>query len=240
MRIGLWGYGKMGHEIEQQALLRGHEIVWRLDEQNISEFSDNDLKTADVGIEFTAPHAVVSNIMRAMKINLPLVVGTTGWYAHLEEIRKACISGNHSLLYGTNFSVGVNILFAVNTYLARIMNRYPQYEPVITEIHHTQKLDAPSGTAITLAESLIHENDRKSYWVNQPAVEASQLGIISIREDAVPGTHHVVYESEVDKLELIHTAYNRKGFALGAVIAAEWLYNKKGFYSVQDVFSFNH
>ncbi len=240
MRIGIWGYGKMGHEIEQQALLRGHDIVWRLDEKNVFEFSDEELKIADVAIEFTAPHAAVDNMMRAMKINLPMVVGTTGWYNHLDEIKKICISGNHSLLYGSNFSIGVNILFAVNTYLARIMNRYPQYEPVITEIHHTQKLDSPSGTAITLAESIIQENDRKSYWVNHAAVETGQLGIISKRENEVPGTHQIMYESEVDKIELIHTAYNRKGFALGAVLAAEWLIHKKGFFSVQDMFNFTH
>ncbi|MCX7744609.1 MAG: 4-hydroxy-tetrahydrodipicolinate reductase [Flavobacteriales bacterium] len=239
MRIGLWGYGKMGHEIEKQALQRGHEIIWKLDEQNVSSFSDEDLKSADVAIEFTAPHAAVHNILRAFKINLPIVVGTTGWYAHLNEIKKQCEEGNHSLIYGSNFSVGVNILFAVNTYLARIMNRYPQYNPQITEIHHTQKLDAPSGTAITLAEAIIQANDQKAYWVNHVAVEPEQLGIISVREDAVPGTHHVTYESPIDKIELIHTAYNRQGFALGAVMAAEWLLGKKGFFEVKQMFHFS-
>lgn len=238
MRIGIWGYGKMGREIEQQALLRGHEIVWRLDEQNVSDFSDDDLKTADVAIEFTMPHAAVNNMMRAININLPMVVGTTGWYHHLEEIKKTCVSKNASLLYGSNFSIGVNILFAVNSYLARIMNHHPQYTPSITEIHHTQKLDAPSGTAITLAESIIHEHERVSYWVNHAAVESSQLGIISIREDDVLGTHQVIYDSDVDKLELIHTAKNRKGFALGAVLAAEWLLGRKGFFEVREMFQF--
>lgn len=238
MRIGIWGYGKMGREIEQQALQRGHEIVWRLDELNVSDFSDDDLKAADIAIEFTTPHAAVENMMRAMKINLPLVVGTTGWYSHLEEVRKTCVSQNACLLYGSNFSIGVNILFAVNSYLARIIKHYSQYIPSITEIHHTQKLDAPSGTAISLAESIIREHERISYWVNHAAVESSQLGIISIREDDVPGIHQVVYDSDVDKIELIHTAKNRKGFALGAVLAAEWLLGRKGFFEVKEMFQF--
>lgn len=239
MRIGLWGYGKMGREIEKQALQRGHEIVWKLDEHNVSSIADEELKSADVAIEFTAPHAAVDNILRAFKLNLPMVVGTTGWYAHLDEIKKQCEAGNHSLIYGSNFSVGVNILFAINSYLARIMNQYPQYDPQITEIHHTQKLDAPSGTAITLAESIIRENDRKAYWVNHQAVEPEQLGIISLRKDAIPGTHHVTYESAIDKIELIHTAFNRQGFALGAVMAAEWLQGKQGFFDVKQMFQFS-
>lgn len=246
MKIALLGYGKMGRIIEQFALDRGHEIVLKIDENNIDERTVDNLQQADVAIDFSTPGSVLSNIKTCFDAGLPLVVGTTGWYDKIDEIKEECETSNNALLYASNFSVGVNIFFFVNEVLAKIMNRYPQYDVLVEEIHHTQKLDSPSGTAITIAEGILEGLDRKGTWVNELVGDGQdvipkpeQLLIESHRIEDVPGTHTVVYSSEVDDIEFKHKAHGRAGFALGAVLAAEWLQNRKGFYSVKDMFDFN-
>lgn len=245
MKIALLGYGKMGQIIERFAAERGHEIVLKIGLDNISDLTTENLKKADTAIDFSAPDAVIGNIYECFEAGIPVVVGTTGWYGKLQEVKNDCLNGNNSLLYGSNFSIGVNLFFHLNKVLAKLMNKYPAYEVQVEEIHHTQKLDAPSGTAMTIAEGIIEELDRKSEWVNEvvgtpipDVVKADQLLIESHRIENVPGTHTVVYSSEVDEIEIKHTAHSRAGFALGAVIAAEWLRNKNGFYNVADVFNF--
>lgn len=246
MKIALLGYGKMGRIIEQFALDRGHQVVLKIDENNIDQKTIENLQEADVAIDFSTPHSVLSNIESCFDAGLPLVVGTTGWYDKIDEIKAECEAGNNSLLYASNFSVGVNVFFFVNEVLAKIMNRYPQYDVLVEEIHHTQKLDSPSGTAITIAEGILEGLDRKGAWVNELVGDGEevipkpeQLLIESHRIEDVPGTHTVVYSSEVDDIEFKHKAHGRAGFALGAVLAAEWLQNRKGFYSVKDMFDFN-
>lgn len=245
MNIALLGYGKMGQIIERFATERGHTIVLKIGIENIEDFTIANLKKADVAIDFSTPDAAVSNIYKCFEANVPVVVGTTGWYGDLQKIKNDCLKSNNTLLYGSNFSVGVNLFFYLNKVLAKLMNNYPAYEVQVEEIHHTQKLDAPSGTAMTIAEDIIDSLDRKNEWVNEvvgtavpDAFKAEQLLIESHRIENVPGTHTVVYSSEVDDIEIKHTAHNRAGFALGAVIAAEWLEKKQGFYSVADVFDF--
>jgi len=246
MKIALLGYGKMGQIIERFALERGHEIVLKINIDNLHDFTTANLAKADVAIDFSAPDAAVDNIYKCFDAGLPVVVGTTGWYGNLQEIKNECLSSNNTLLYGSNFSVGVNLFFHLNKVLAKLMNNYPAYEVQVEEIHHTQKLDAPSGTAMTIAEEIIVELDRKSEWLNEvvgtpitAVIKNEQLLIESHRIENVPGTHTVVYSSEVDEIEIKHTAHSRAGFALGAVIAAEWLQNKQGFYNIADVFNFN-
>lgn len=246
MKIALLGYGKMGRIIEQFALDRGHEIVLKIDENNVDQKTSENLRLADVAIDFSTPHSVISNIESCFEAGLPLVVGTTGWYDRIPEIKNKCEESNNSLLYASNFSVGVNVFFFVNEVLAKIMNRYPQYDVLVEEIHHTQKLDSPSGTAITIAEGVLDGLERKKEWVNElvgngeeVVTKPDQLLIESHRIEDVPGTHTVVYSSEVDDIEFKHKAHGRAGFALGAVLAAEWLQGKKGFYSVKDMFDFN-
>lgn len=246
MKIALLGYGKMGRIIEQFALDRGHEIVLKIDENNLNQNTVDNLRSADVAIDFSTPHSVLANIQNCFDAGLPLVVGTTGWYDKIEEIKAQCEASNNSLLYASNFSVGVNVFFFVNEVLAKIMNRYPQYDVLVEEIHHTQKLDSPSGTAITIAEGILEGLERKKDWVNELVGEGEevitkpeQLLIESHRIEDVPGTHTVVYSSEVDDIEFKHKAHGRAGFALGAVLAAEWIEGKKGFYSVKDMFDFN-
>jgi 4-hydroxy-tetrahydrodipicolinate reductase len=245
MKIALLGYGKMGQIIERFALERGHEVVLKISIDNVEEFTTDNLKKADVAIDFSAPAVAVTNIYKCFEANLPVVVGTTGWYGQLQEIKNACLNSNNSLLYGSNFSVGVNIFFHLNKVLAKLMNNYPAYDVQVEEIHHTQKLDSPSGTAMTIAEDIIENVARKAEWLNEEVGKASdaiikneQLLIESHRIENVPGTHTVVYGSEIDDIEIKHTAHNRAGFALGAVIAAEWLENKQGFYNITDVFNF--
>ena len=246
MKIALLGYGKMGRIIEQFALDRGHEIVLKIDENSLDLKTTENLQTADVAIDFSTPHSVLGNIESCFAAGLPVVVGTTGWYDKIPEIKAECEQSNNSLLYASNFSVGVNVFFFVNQVLAKIMNRYPQYDVLVEEIHHTQKLDSPSGTAITIAEGILDGLERKNAWVNELVGETEevvtrpeQLLIESHRIEDVPGTHTVVYSSEVDDIEFKHKAHGRAGFALGAVLAAEWLQGKKGFYSVKDMFDFN-
>ncbi len=245
MRIALLGYGKMGQIIERFATDRGHEIVLKIGIENLEEFTVDNLKKADVAIDFSAPAAAVDNIYKCFEAKLPVVVGTTGWYGELQKIKNDCEASNNTLLYGSNFSIGVNIFFHLNKVLAKLMNNYPAYDVQVEEIHHTQKLDAPSGTAMTIAEGIIEQLDSKSEWVNElegtpiaDKLKNDQLLIESLRIENVPGTHTVVYSSEVDDIEIKHTAHSRAGFALGAVVAAEWLQSKRGFYSIADIFNF--
>lgn len=242
------GYGKMGKIIEKIATDRKHEIVLKIDENNQHELTPENLRLADVAIEFSTPGTVLGNITHCFKAGIPVVVGTTGWHDKLQEVKQQCGQTGGSLIYATNFSVGVNIFFHVSKLLAKLMNNYPYYDVQVEEIHHTQKLDSPSGTAITIAEGIIEHIDAKKGWTNvltadgaetaDDHVTADQLLIESFRIDSVPGTHTVIYDSEVDMIEFKHTAHNRNGFALGAVLAAEWIQGKKGFYSAGDMFSF--
>lgn len=234
MKIILLGYGKMGKEIEKIALNKKHEIVLKVDEHNAKTITKEDLKKGDVAIEFSTPHTVLNNINLCFDANLPVVVGTTGWYDHFEEIKKKCIAQNQSLFHATNFSVGVNLFFKVNKYLAEIMNNYPEYEVSMEEIHHIHKLDKPSGTAITLATQVIEKIKRKNKWsIDNKA--ADTLFIKDVREGEVPGTHIIKYNSPIDDIEIMHKAHNRTGFASGAVLAAEFLHNKKGIYTMDDL-----
>jgi 4-hydroxy-tetrahydrodipicolinate reductase len=249
MKIALFGYGKMGKIIEKIAIGRQHEIVLKIDRDNLHEATPENLQQADVIIEFTTPASAMGNINRCFDAGVPVVVGTTGWYEQLDEVKEKCLAGNKTLMYGSNYSVGVNIFFHVNKVLAGIMNKYPYYDVQVEEIHHTQKLDSPSGTAITIAEGILDNLNSKTDWKNvlvsdtgvaeDDLLPEDQLLIESHRIENVPGTHTVMYDSEVDSIEFKHTAHNRNGFALGAVLAAEWLKDKKGFYPVTDMFTFN-
>ncbi|WP_367864410.1 4-hydroxy-tetrahydrodipicolinate reductase [Pedobacter sp. WC2423] len=244
MNIALIGYGKMGQIIERFAIERGHEVVLKIGTDQLADLTVSNLRKADVAIDFSTPDAAINNIYTCFDANVPIVVGTTGWYGQLQEIKDECLRRNNTLLYGSNFSIGVNLFFHINEVLAKVMNNYPVYEVQVEEIHHTQKLDSPSGTAMTLAEGIIENMDRKSEWVNEldgnPAIEVlkqEQVLIASQRIENIPGTHTVIYSSEVDEIELKHTAHSRAGFALGAVVAAEWLQNKQGFYNISDIFN---
>jgi len=249
MKIALLGYGKMGKIIEKIATDRKHEIVLKIDETNLHELTAGNLQKADVAIEFTMPASVRHNIAACLDAGTPIVVGTTGWYNDMPEIKQECEDKNGTLLWASNFSIGVNVFFHVNKVLAKLMNNYPYYDVQVEEIHHTQKLDAPSGTGITIAEGIIENLDAKKNWVNVLVTDdnndaagnlkSDELLIESLRIDSVPGTHTVIYDSEVDTIEFKHTAHNRNGFALGAVLAAEWVQDKKGFYSVEDMFNFS-
>lgn len=245
MKVALLGYGKMGQIIERFALERGHEVVLKINADNLDDLNKANLFKADVAIDFSAPDAAISNIYACFEANLPIVVGTTGWYGQLQEVKDQCLSSNNTLLYGSNFSIGVNIFFHVNKVLAKLMSNFPAYDVQVEEIHHTQKLDSPSGTAMTIAEGIIEELDGKTEWVNElvgspfeDVIKKEQVLIESHRIENVPGTHTVVYSSEVDDIELKHTAHSRAGFALGAIVAAEWLQNKQGFYNIADIFNF--
>lgn len=246
MKIVLLGYGKMGQLIEKYALKRGHEVVLVVDANNRESIKIEDVAAADVAIDFSTPDAALENISLCFEANLPIVVGTTGWYDHLQEVKETCLEANQSLLYGSNFSIGVNIFFHVNKMLAKAISPYKQYDVQVEEIHHIHKLDAPSGTAITIAEGIIENNNSKDSWVNELVdgnksivPKNNELLIESLRIEEVPGTHTVLYSSEVDQIEFKHTAHSRDGFALGAVVAAEWLQHKKGFYQVTEMFDFN-
>ena len=246
MKIALLGYGKMGKAIEQIAIDRGHQILLRVDAESYENLTIYNLKKVDLAIDFSTPASVLNNIKLCFEAEIPLVVGTTGWYDHLNEIKNTCETGKKSFLYASNFSIGVNIFFHINKMLAAVMNRYSQYEVQIEEIHHTQKLDSPSGTAITMASDIVRCLDRKSEWINELignekalTAKPEQLLIESHRIEDVPGTHTVIYSSEVDEIEIKHTAHSRTGFALGAVLASEWLYGRKGFYNITSMFDFS-
>lgn len=238
MKIALIGYGKMGKTIERIARERGHEIVSIIDIDNRDDFGSDAFKSADVAIEFTAPQVVMANFVEAFKAGVPIVSGTTGWTEHLEEVQAIVRKNNYTLFWSSNFSLGVNIFMAVNKYLAKIMNQFPEYDVEMTEVHHTQKLDAPSGTAITLAEGILDNLDRKTKWVKETENKADELAIKSIREGQVPGIHTIRYESAVDSIEITHDAKSREGFALGAVVAAEFTAGKKGFLGMNDLLKF--
>ena len=230
MKIALLGYGRMGKAIEKIAENRGHQIVARWDEN-----SQNDpLSEADVAINFSVPSAAVSNIQAAFGYQVPVVCGTTGWLDEYETITQQAQAENCGFLYASNFSVGVNLFFALNQHLAKLMAPYPEYQASLEEIHHVHKLDAPSGTAITLAEGILKNDPRYSEW-SLTAQQEHQLPIDALREPDVPGTHTVSYQSPIDTLEIRHEAHSREGFALGAVIAAEWLAGKSGIFSMNDV-----
>ncbi len=238
MKIALIGYGKMGKEIEKIAVSRGHEIVSKIDINSSDSFDDAGFKSADVAIEFTGPSAAFDNYMKCFENNIPVVSGTTGWLDRLDTVKKMCEEEGQTFFYASNFSIGVNIFFEVNRHLARIMNQMPDYDVSMEEVHHTQKLDAPSGTAITLAEDIIKNIDRKTKWVNEEAKSGEELSIISKREGMVPGIHTVKYDSEVDEIVIHHSAKSRKGFALGAVLAAEYAKDHKGFLGMKDLLKF--
>jgi 4-hydroxy-tetrahydrodipicolinate reductase len=235
MRIALIGYGKMGHMIEEVATQRGHEIVLKIDVNNQHDFNKENISKANVAIEFTGPDSAFNNVMKCLQFGIPTVSGSTGWNDKLEQAKLYCKENNGSFLQTSNFSVGVNIFFEVNKLLAKLMASQPEYDVTMKEIHHTAKKDAPSGTAVTLAEQVLASLPRKKNWVNQPANNKEQLSVISERIDPAPGTHYVKYSSEVDDIEIIHTAHSRKGFALGAVLAAEYISDKKGIFSMKDV-----
>lgn len=235
MKIALIGYGKMGHMIEEISLQRGHEIVLKIDINNQQDFNKENVSKADVAIEFTGPESAFNNVMKCLQFGVPTVSGSTGWNNKIEEAKAYCKENNGSFLQTSNFSIGVNIFFEVNKMLAKLMASQPEYDVTMREIHHTAKKDAPSGTAVTLAEQILTNLPRKKNWINEPAKNQEQLAIISERIDPAPGTHYVKYSSEVDDIEIIHTAHSRKGFALGAVLAAEHISDKKGIFSMKDV-----
>jgi 4-hydroxy-tetrahydrodipicolinate reductase len=237
MKIALIGYGKMGKAIEGIAVNRGHEIVLKIDEYNLSAFNKKNIGTANVAIEFTGPHSAYENVKKALEFDVPLVCGSTGWLEKLDEMEKLCVERNGSFIYASNFSVGVNIFFEVNKRLATLMAPQKDYEVQVTEIHHTQKKDAPSGTAITIAEQILENLKRKKTWVNRISDNTEEIEIISERIDPAPGIHKVKYSSAVDDIEIVHTAHSRQGFALGAVLAAEFINGKKGIFSMKDVLS---
>ena len=251
MKIALIGYGKMGKEIERIARSRGHEIVCIIDIDNQEDFRSEAFRSVDVAIEFTNPKAAYSNYIKAFEAGVKLVSGSTGWLEeHGEEVRRLCTEGGRTLFWSSNFSLGVTIFSAVNKYLAKIMNQFPGYDVSMSETHHIHKLDAPSGTAITLAEGILENLDRKSCWVKgtlrapdgtvtgTTACAADELPVSSIREGEVPGIHSIRYDSEADSITITHDAKNRSGFALGAVLAAEYTATHEGFLGMNDLFPF--
>ena len=225
----------MGKAIEEIALKAGHEIVLKISSDNMAELTARNLQQADVAIEFTNPHNAVNNLKKCLEAGVPVVCGSTGWLEHWEEIKNYCEEKKGALLYASNFSIGVNILFELNRHLARIMSPHNEYSVSIEETHHTEKKDAPSGTAITLAEGILQEIPLIENWVAGPAKNNLQLGILSHRIDPAPGTHLIRYESDIDSIEIKHTAHNRSGFAQGAVAAAIFLKDKQGIFTMKDV-----
>lgn len=251
MKIALIGYGKMGRMIEQIAVERGHEIVSIIDIDNREDFDSDAFKSADVAIEFTTPHTAYDNFLRAFAHRVKVVSGSTGWIPeHGDEVKRLCNEEGQTLFWSSNFSLGVAIFSALNKYLAKIMNRFPEYDVKIEEVHHVHKLDAPSGTAITLAEGILENLDRKTGWVKgaflapdgtQTGTDAcaqNELPVDSIRRDEVPGIHSVIYDSEADKITITHDAHSRRGFALGAVLAAEYTVSHQGLLTMEDLFQF--
>jgi 4-hydroxy-tetrahydrodipicolinate reductase len=235
MKIALIGYGKMGKAIEEIAVNRAHEIVLRVGIENLEDNTIENIIKADLAIEFTGPESAFDNIKRCADAGVPVVCGSTGWLKDLSSAEEYIKEKNTAFLYASNFSVGVNIFFAVNEKLAELMSRQDNYNVELTEIHHTEKKDAPSGTAITLAEQVLQRFPSKTRWVNKAAQTKEELAIISERTDPAPGTHRVRYFSGIDDIEIIHTAHNRRGFATGAVLAAEFLKDKKGIFTMKDV-----
>ncbi len=235
LKIALIGYGKMGKAIEAIAIQRGHTVVLKIDINTTDQFAKDNLKQCDVAIEFTSPHSAVKNISTCLQAGIPVISGSTGWLEQWNKVKEECINKDGAMVYASNFSVGVNIFFEVNKKLAQLMNPHQEYAVSMLEIHHTEKKDAPSGTAITLAEQVFNNLERKTNWVNEPSNDPGALVITSERTDPAPGTHKVLYSSAIDDIEIIHTAHNREGFATGAVLAAEFIQHKKGIFSMKDV-----
>ena len=235
MKIALIGYGKMGKAIESIALNKGHEFVLKIDIQNNNDFTEAALQKADVAIEFTGPHSAYENIKKCIAWGVPVVSGSTGWLDKWNEVKDLCEVNNGTLIYSSNYSIGVNLFFELNKQLAQLMQPYNSYDVSMTEVHHTEKKDAPSGTAISLAEQILTNLGRKNKWVNAPSENSNELVIQSERIDPAPGTHMVKYSSEIDDIEIIHTAHTRIGFASGAVLAAEFAFEKKGIFTMKDV-----
>ena len=231
MKIALLGYGKMGKVIERVALERGHEIVLR---KGGNDAFDG-LEKADVAIEFSIPDAAVTNISTCFNNNIPVISGTTGWLENYHDIARLCEEKEGAFIYGSNFSLGVNIFFELNAHLAKMMSKLSQYKVSMEEIHHTQKLDAPSGTAITLAEQILENIQRKKHWAKESTDSSDEFPIVAHRIDNIPGTHKITYHSAIDNIEITHTAHNRQGFALGAVLAAEFISGKQGIFTMKDV-----
>lgn len=234
MKIALFGYGKMGKVIDKIAKKRGHKIIYRIDENSINY----DLKKVDVAIDFSTPKAAFSNINMALENSIPIISGTTGWLDNYNKAVKLCNEKNGAFLYASNFSLGVNIFFEINRQLAKIMSNHPEYVIKMKEIHHIEKIDAPSGTAITLAESIIKETDYQKWSLNKDFKE-NEISIEAQRLSDKTGTHEVIYKSDIDEIKIKHAAVNREGFGIGAVIAAEWLIGKKGVFSMKDVLNIN-
>ncbi len=235
MKIALIGYGKMGKAIEAVALQKGHQVVMKIDVSNAAEFTQANADNADVAIEFTGPHSAVQNILKCIEYGLPVVSGSTGWLSEWSTIETACKEKNGTLVYSSNYSIGVNLFFEINKQLAKLMDPYPDYNVSMTEIHHTEKKDAPSGTAISLAEQILENLGRKHKWTNDTASNPNEISIRSERIDPAPGTHTVCYSSAIDTIEITHTAHTRQGFAAGAVMAAEFAANRKGVFKMKDV-----
>jgi len=235
MKIAIIGYGKMGKAIEEIALSKGHEIVLKIDAYNTSDFTKENLQKADVAIEFTGPHTAFENITKCIQWAVPVISGSTGWLDNFEKAKKLCDEKKGCLIYASNFSIGVNLFFEINEKVAALMESYENYDVAMTETHHTEKKDAPSGTAISLAEQILAEIGRKNKWVNEASSQASDLVIKSERIDPAPGTHSVTYQSPIDSIEITHTAHTRKGFASGAVLAAEFANQKMGIFTMKDV-----
>jgi dihydrodipicolinate reductase len=234
MKIGLFGYGKMGRAIEALAQQQGAEVVWRANRENAGSLSDADLRMADAVIEFSSPEAAFENVMRCLRAGVPVVSGTTGWLEQMPAAEQYCRENNGALLWASNFSVGVNLFFALNRKLAELMAKWPEYGASVTETHHIHKKDAPSGTAITLANDLLASSGRYGEWALGSAPPGS-LPIKAVRENEVPGTHLVRWQSAVDEISIEHRAHNRDGFALGALLAARWIVGKKGVFGMGDV-----
>ena len=236
MKVAIIGYGKMGHEIEQVLLSRGHSVALIIDQDNAHDLCAEKLAGVDVAIEFTTPTTAYLNVRTCIECGTPVVSGTTGWHDKLEELQALCREKNSTMIWSSNYSLGVNITFRLNRYLAELMNRFDAYNVAIEEIHHTQKKDAPSGTAISLANDILERVERKQRWLNEPTEEADAIAITSLREGTVPGTHTVTYLSEDDKIEIKHTLFSRRALALGAVVAAEFVATRKGVFTIDDLF----
>ena len=235
MKVAIIGYGKMGKTIEQILLDRGHTVHLKINQDNHEDLTVSNLKSCDVAIEFTQPSSAIENYFVCFNAQVPVISGTTGWLHDLEKVKAQLQVDNATMFYAPNFSIGVNIFFKINALLAKIMNGQAAYNVEMEEIHHTEKLDSPSGTAIRTAEIILQNLDSKNAWVENVKSDESELLIKVKREDKVPGTHKVDYLSEEDKISISHTAFSRKGFALGAVLAAEWVYQKKGYYTMDDM-----
>ncbi|MCR5394873.1 MAG: 4-hydroxy-tetrahydrodipicolinate reductase [Bacteroidales bacterium] len=262
MKIALIGYGKMGHIIEEIALSRGHQVVCTIDVNNLNDFESEAFRSADVAIEFTTPKTCLGNVAKCLAAKVPVVVGSTGWYDQLEQVKADVAKADGSLFWASNFSIGVNVFVAMQKYIAKIMNSYPQYDVAMQETHHIHKLDSPSGTAITIAEAITDNLERKQNWKETACIwqhedgqtdvarnaevgtqfqahNDSELEVVAFRRGEVPGIHTVVYDSDVDTITMTHSAKSRRGFALGAVIAAEWMGDgKKGVYTMTDLMNF--